>query len=770
MMKLKMKLCLAMVLASLFWMVVPDGSWAQVPELRILSPRTERSRDTARRGLLSAEFSAQADAAGLYEFDIIGIEPGANAERSSAYGINNLGEVVGKIYNYNADTDAAEDEQAFKWSSRTGVQLLPTLAGGALAWSINDSGMASGYSENAAGHQRAVRWNNATDLPIDIGTLTNATTGTSGDASRAYKLNNQGAVVGNADIPNDAGDFIPFHGFIYRETTGLEDMGTFTTAWPQYQNGYSIAYDINEANVAVGLAGDQDFAFKPFVWDDLGGMAPLPVNPAYSAGEWYAVALNDAGLIAGHVIAATNQSLPHYWPDRDTAPIQISMPLDYPYGEIYAVNDSDTMVGIMWSEDTDDAVEHAFIYDPTNGVRDLNDLIDSASGWLLTFAKDINDAGQIVGTGELNGVKRGFVMTPFMGLLVDITGQGTVTKDPDATVYAAGTSVALIAVPEPGWNFSHWTGPVDDVDSARTAVTINADTTVTAVFTAVVNNFALTVQTDGQGSVSRLPDAASYTAGTVVQLNAVPEPGWNFSHWTGPVDDVDSVQTAVTINADTTVRCVFVSDGDSDGDGVPDVNEQGPNGTDPDYDGNGDQIPDVGQTNVTSIFSADGTQYVTLEVAPGRRLVNVTAVDTAGMSDLPADISFDWGFFRFTIADVPVNGDAEVRLFLPADARPDTFYKFGPTADDIIDHWYDYSYDGISGLGAEIDANVVTLHFQDGALGDDDLNANGEITDDGGPAAAAVTAGNQSSATDGDAGDSGGSSGSSGCFVRTIRP
>ena len=40
------------------------------------------------------------------------------------------------------------------------------------------------------------------------------------------------------------------------------------------------------------------------------------------------------------------------------------------------------------------------------------DLIPADSGWILTAAWDINDAGQIVGVGTLNGEQRGFVLTP----------------------------------------------------------------------------------------------------------------------------------------------------------------------------------------------------------------------------------------------------------------------------------------------------------------------------------------------------------------------
>lgn len=57
----------------------------------------------------------------------------------------------------------------------------------------------------------------------------------------------------------------------------------------------------------------------------------------------------------------------------------------------------------------------AFIWYP--GDTALTFLIDevdpsSASGWSLNRAKDINDAGQIVGFGGNGGLYRGFVLAP----------------------------------------------------------------------------------------------------------------------------------------------------------------------------------------------------------------------------------------------------------------------------------------------------------------------------------------------------------------------
>lgn len=382
-------------------------------------------------GLIQEEgFSAQA----VEEYSVVVIEPPATFDSSRAFGINSVGKVAGRFFNLNETSGAEEDRMAYVWHGAAGVQILPTLAGHSSAWDLNLSELVSGFSFNAEIDQHAVRWDSSEGMILDLGTLENSD-GVSGRTSTAFGINGLGDVVGLSDIPNLAGDFTPFHGFIFSDESGMLDLGTLTTDYPEYQNGYSIAYGINASGEVVGIAHDSDFLFRPFIFDAVNGMQELNIDPTYTGGEWYAVAINDGGMIGGHVIAADNQSLPYYWPDQTSGPVPLDMPDGFPYGEIYAVNSAGEMVGIMWDTDADvGAVEHAFVFDAANGVRDLNSLIPVGSGWVLNFARDINDTGQIVGTGEYMGEVRGFLLRPSgVGLAppADFDGDG----DTDISVY-----------------------------------------------------------------------------------------------------------------------------------------------------------------------------------------------------------------------------------------------------------------------------------------------------------------------------------------------
>jgi uncharacterized repeat protein (TIGR02543 family) len=70
------------------------------------------------------------------------------------------------------------------------------------------------------------------------------------------------------------------------------------------------------------------------------------------------------------------------------------------------------------------------------------------------------------------------------------------------------------------------------------------------------DEYSLTLNVLGDGSVSRNPDQPSYTSGTVVTLNATPAAGWNFTGWSGDLTG-NTNPTTITMNTDKTVTATF---------------------------------------------------------------------------------------------------------------------------------------------------------------------------------------------------------------------
>jgi hypothetical protein len=94
--------------------------------------------------------------------------------------------------------------------------------------------------------------------------------------------------------------------------------------------------------------------------------------------------------------------------------------------------------------------------------------------------------------------------------------------------------------------------------------------------------------------------------------------------------------------------------------------------------------------------------------------------------------TFPFQFVEFRVENLEQGASTDIIVKLPDGTKVDMYYKYGPTPENPTPHWYDFTFDGQT--GAEISDNVVTLHFVDGLRGDDDITANGQIFDQGGPA------------------------------------
>src|SRR5262245_2103635 len=69
-------------------------------------------------------------------------------------------------------------------------------------------------------------------------------------------------------------------------------------------------------------------------------------------------------------------------------------------------------------------------------------------------------------------------------------------------------------------------------------------------------NFTLTTNVSGTGTVTRSPNAASYPSGTVVTLTATPGSGFQFAGWSGDLTG-SANPAAITMNANKTVTATF---------------------------------------------------------------------------------------------------------------------------------------------------------------------------------------------------------------------
>ncbi len=127
-------------------------------------------------------------------------------------------------------------------------------------------------------------------------------------------------------------------------------------------------------------------------------------------------------------------------------------------------------------------------------------------------------------------------------LTVNAVGNGTVTLNPEQSTYHYGDTVELTAVADRGWTFYSWSGELSGNENPDTIV-IDSNTVVRATFTQ--DEYALTVNAVGNGTVTLNPEQTAYHYGDTVELTAIADTGWTFECWGGDLSGSENPETIV---------------------------------------------------------------------------------------------------------------------------------------------------------------------------------------------------------------------------------
>ena len=174
--------------------------------------------------------------------------------------------------------------------------------------------------------------------------------------------------------------------------------------------------------------------------------------------------------------------------------------------------------------------------------------------------------------------------------------------------------------------------------------------------------------------------------------------------------------------------------GDTDIDGVlASVERSAPNSG----DGNNDRVQDDVQSSVASFITKTGS-YATIAAPMVTAFVDLELLDNPDINGSPQGVLFDHGLFKFDILVLP-GIPVEMAIYMPQGDASSILYKYGATPDNGTPHWYDFSFDEVTGTGARYIGNVsieapgggspitrsmFIVTFIDGVRGDDDLLVN----------------------------------------------
>jgi len=141
---------------------------------------------------------------------------------------------------------------------------------------------------------------------------------------------------------------------------------------------------------------------------------------------------------------------------------------------------------------------------------------------------------------------------------ISVDGGGSTVPSVGEHWYASGDTATVTAIAGSGWGFDHWT--LDDSPAGSDnpiEILMNTNHTLTAVFVEVPE-YDLTIGVVGNGATD--PSGTNtYNEGTLVSVDAIPDPGWALDHWELDEANVGSAYPyTVTMDADHALTAVFV--------------------------------------------------------------------------------------------------------------------------------------------------------------------------------------------------------------------
>ncbi len=327
-------------------------------------------------GLLSV--AATANATPEYHIEDLGVV--RTWTYSNGFGISSNGNVAGRV------SDGSKS-RAVRWDPVNGMEAISTLGGdNAFGFGINAAGTVVGNSDYDANGFFSHAFRQTLGGAVeDLGTF-------GGHNSDARGINDAGVIAGAASM----GDQQP-RAFIWKEGIGLIDIGTITGS------GTSVANAINQGGQVTGNSVAGVNITHAFRYTE--GFGMLDLGTLDGSTLLNGNGLNESGDVVGEY-SIGSKARAFYFKDG-VGLTKLDGLIDFDT-RAQGVNDSGIAVGTS-SIDLDS--HYKAVVWKGGGALDLNDLIDE-TGWNLQEAWNINAAGQIVGTGIIDGNAHAFRLTP----------------------------------------------------------------------------------------------------------------------------------------------------------------------------------------------------------------------------------------------------------------------------------------------------------------------------------------------------------------------
>uniref|UniRef100_UPI004047D680 InlB B-repeat-containing protein n=1 Tax=Mariniflexile sp. TaxID=1979402 RepID=UPI004047D680 len=145
------------------------------------------------------------------------------------------------------------------------------------------------------------------------------------------------------------------------------------------------------------------------------------------------------------------------------------------------------------------------------------------------------------------------VTSEYFEIATQIIGEGSIQVNPSNTFFENDSSVSLMAIPQTGWLFDRWENDLIGTNASE-AILMNSNKSVTAVF--VREEYSLTINVQGNGSVSITPENNTYPFDSEVSLSANPDFGWTFDKWEGDLESLNSNEV-IKMDSNKSITAIF---------------------------------------------------------------------------------------------------------------------------------------------------------------------------------------------------------------------
>ncbi len=309
----------------------------------------------------------------MYQITDIGPLPGITTTvPSQITGINNSGDVIGR-----APVGGSPSAQVngFIWNKNKGFSDLGWLT----PWAINDQGDITGG--NPYGQAFIISKNSLQQPPSTASSL-----------GGAWGINASGHLAGV--LQQYAAS--PPQAIVWKSADEVTNLSQLYG-----ERGY--AFDINNSGSVVGSLGNHGY-----IWNEVTGLTYIDIQKADST-AW---SINENGQVVGWLSDKSSNRRGYSSFIWDGGQLTIIDNLNSEQSMAFGINALGQVVGTHRNSLNYNSMGDAYVWDQDHGMLDLDSLVVGSDQWQLNEANGINDLGQIVGTGLLNGQRHGYLLTP----------------------------------------------------------------------------------------------------------------------------------------------------------------------------------------------------------------------------------------------------------------------------------------------------------------------------------------------------------------------